>query len=285
MRRAVTKKTRAARPPKRPADGRAGAARRHIATDAIDWSLALRSINLEHLERLSGAERLPPIMVWEYSPGQFRGIDGFHRWGVARERGDRHVEVIVKHFPPGRLGEKAFDFECVRSNIEHGLPLSREERDRAILRIWQRWGGARVEGETLDHLGQIFNLTKQRIHQIVRSGGAAELPNLGSPNGSTAPGHNGGPGPKRFRASGRFSSFGRFSAATRRLSRLLADTDVLRELLRQRRAEVVEELVQLRRRLDALIEEGRGETLRRTEAGATVPDRNQAPTRFSTRES
>jgi hypothetical protein len=72
---------------------------------------------------------------------------------------------------------------------------------------------------------------------------------------------NGGPGeqsPKRFRASGRFSSFGRFSAATRRLSRLLADADVLRELLRQRRTEVVEELVQLRRRLDALIEEGRG---------------------------
>jgi hypothetical protein len=250
MRRTVTKKVPSTKRRKRPAARRAGAARRHIATEAIDWSLALRSINLEHLERLSGVERLPPIKVWEYAPGQFRGIDGYHRWGVARDRGDSHVDVIVEHFPPGRQGEKAFDFECVRSNMEHGLPLSREERDRAILRIWQRWGSARVEGETLDRLGQIFNLTKQRIHQIVTSGAALD----GPLNGMASAGN--GTGPKRFRASGRFSSFGRFSAATRRLSRLLADTDVLRELLKQRRHEVVEELVQLRRRLDSLIEEG-----------------------------
>jgi hypothetical protein len=254
MRRTLTKKVPSTGAWKRPTVRRAGSARRHIPTQAIDWSAALRSINFEHIERLSGAERLPPIKVWEYAPGRFRGIDGFHRWSVAKERGDKHVEVIVRHFPAGELGEKAFDFECVRSNIQHGLPLSREERDRAILRIWQRWGGARVEGETLDRLGQIFNLTKQRIHQIVKSGPPSDALSGASSNGSTGPGQNGGPSPRRFRASGRFSSFGRFSAATRRLSRLLADTDVLHELLRQRRGEVVEELVQLRRRLDALIE-------------------------------
>jgi len=139
------------------------------------------------------------------------------------------------------------------------LPLSREERDRAILRIWQRWGGARVEGETLDHLGQIFNLTKQRIHQIVRSGDRNDATPGGPSASAAAAGHGdngGGQSPKRFRASGRFSSFGRFSAATRRLSRLLADTDVLGELLTQRRSDVVAELVQLRRRLDILIAEG-----------------------------
>jgi hypothetical protein len=219
----------------------------------------LRSINFEHIERLSGAERLPPIKVWEFAPGHFRGIDGFHRWGVAKERGDKHVDVIVRHFPAGKPGEKAFDFECIQSNLEHGLPLSREERDRAILRIWQRWGGARVEGETLDHLGQIFNLTKQRIHQIVRSGDRNDA-SFGGPSATgAAAGHgdNGGEqSPKRFRASGRFSTFGRFSAATHRLSRLLADTDLLGELLTQRRSEVVAELLQLRRRLDTLIAEG-----------------------------
>src|SRR5206468_4844530 len=78
------------------------------------------------------------------------------------------------HFPAGKQGEKAFDFECVQSNMEHGLPLSREERDRAIFPIWERWGASRVEGETLDRLGKIFNPTKQRIHQIVRSGPHAE---------------------------------------------------------------------------------------------------------------
>src|SRR5438876_1172048 len=211
MRRALTKKVRAIRTRKRPMTRRANVAKRHIATDAIDWSLALRSINLEHIERLSGAERLPPIKVWEFSPGHFRGIDGYHRWGVAKERGDRHVEVIVRHFPAGKQGEKAFDFECVQSNMEHGLPLSREERDRAIFRIWERWGGARVEGETLDRLGQIFNLTKQRIHQIIRSGGPAQASLGGTSATGLAAGsgdHGSGQSPKRFRASGRFSSFG-----------------------------------------------------------------------------
>jgi hypothetical protein len=258
MRRTVTKKVGAAKSRKRLVVRRANPAKRYIPTEAIDWSLALRSINLEHLERLSGAERLPPIKVWEFEPGHFRGIDGFHRWGVAKDRGDKQVEVIVRHYPPGKQGEKAFDFECVQSNMEHGLPLSREERDRAIQRIWQRWGSARVEGETLVRLGEIFNLTKQRIHQIVRSGGAVDLSSDASMGGFAAGRGNGnGPSPKRFRAGGRFSSFGRFSAATRRLSRLLADTDVLGELLSQRRSEVVEELLQLRQRLDALIEEGR----------------------------
>jgi hypothetical protein len=232
------------------------AAKRYIATEAIDWSLALRSINIEHIERLAGVERLPPIKVWEFAPGRYRGIDGFHRWGVARDRGDKQVAVIVRHFPSGKPGEKAFDFECVQSNMEHGLPLSRGERDRAILRIWQRWGGARVEGETLDHLGRIFNLTKQRIHQIVRSGEVAEASSVGSTITGVAGDTGNGQSSRRFRASGRFSSFGRFSAATRRLSRLLADHDVFGELLSQRRSEVVEELLQLRRRLDVLIEEG-----------------------------
>jgi hypothetical protein len=254
MRRTVTKKVRSAPIQKRPVTRRAQSVKRHVPTHAIDWSLALRSINVEHLDRLSGAERLPPITVWEFLPRQYRGIDGYHRWGVAKERGDKFVEVIVRRFPAGKLGEKAFDFECVQSNIEHGLPLSREERDRAILRIWQRWGGGRLEGESLDRLGHIFNLTKQRIHQIVRSGQSANgaltwaVPS-GGDNGSA-------PNPRRFRASGRFSSFGRFSAATRRLSRLLADTDVLSELLKQRRTDVLQELVHLRERLDALIDEG-----------------------------
>ena len=257
MRRPMKQKVRSrrTRKPTRAADP----AKRHVATEAIDWSQALRSINLEHIERLSGVEQLPPIKVWEFVPGHFRGIDGFHRWSVAKDRGDKNVEVMIRHFPSGKQGEKAFDFECVHSNIQHGLPLTREERDRAIVRIWQRWGGNHGAGETLDRLGHIFNLTKQRIHQIVRTGPPSEPPPAGvHPSNGTALVHaNGsGPEPRRFRASGRFSSFGRFSAATRRLSRLLADSDVLGELLTQRRSEVVVDLRQLRTRLDMLIEAG-----------------------------
>ena len=256
--RSLAKKTRTQ--PKRagPSPGATleGTKTREISPDAIDWSGAIRSINVDHVERLAGAAQLPAIKVWEFQPGRYRGIDGYHRWRLAKDRGDKVVEVIVLHFPKGSEGEKAFDFECVQSNLQHGLPLTREERDRAIIQIWNRWGAdtAMSGGETLESLGKLFNLTKQRIHQIVST---AELPaarrveepypdmledreNAASRTGKRA-------------VPGGFSTFGRFSAATRRLSRVLEDSDLIRDLLRQRRTDVLDELRQLRRLIDVLV--------------------------------
>lgn len=225
--------------------------------DAIDWSRAIRSINVDHVQRLAGAAQLPAIKAWEIRPGACLGIDGYHRWRLAKERGDRVVEVIVRRFPKGREGEKAFDLECVRSNLQHGLPLTREERDAAIIQIWKRWGaqGALSRGETLESLGKLFNLTKQRIHQIV----SLAEPEADAPIGGRFPGRPedfGAPGVHRDRrrvVPGGFSTFGRFSAATRRLSRVLGDPDLIRDLLRQREAEVREELRQLRSLIDVVV--------------------------------
>jgi hypothetical protein len=233
-----------------------GTKTREISTDAIDWSGAIRSINVDHVERLAGAAQLPAIKVWEFQPGRYRGIDGYHRWRLAKDRGYKVVEVIGRQFPKGRDGEKAFDFECVQSNLQHGLPLTREERDRAIMRIWNRWGDRRttVGAETLESLGKLFNLTKQRVHQILSAAKSPEAPPVDErPSGiledlGTAASRTG----KRA-VPGGFSNFGRFSAATRRLSRVLEDTDLIRDLLRQRRPEILEELRQLRGLIDVLV--------------------------------
>jgi hypothetical protein len=137
----------------------------------IDWSSALRTANRAHVGRLADATTLPLVVVWEIERGQFRGVDGFHRWLLAKARGERSVRAEVRHYPQGDAGEKRFDFDSIELNIQHGLPLTRYERDRAILRLWRRWGRAenRSDGVTLEEVGRVFNLTKQRVGQIVRS--------------------------------------------------------------------------------------------------------------------
>jgi hypothetical protein len=214
-----------ARPGRRPRSPAGGAnsrvdpvpASRRIALDAIDWSLAIRTINVEHVGRLADAAVLPPILVWEFETGRYRGIDGYHRWRLAKSRGETTVVAAVHRFPAGAAGEKAFDLECVRANLRHGLPLTRDERDRAIVRIWRRWGQREGgEGETLEDLGRLFNLTKQRIHQIVAAAQRSDVPGARSDRivnlmqrrnpGERRPNPGGSPQPAGCRACSRIQN-------------------------------------------------------------------------------
>jgi hypothetical protein len=190
---------------------------REIPLDAIDWSWAVRSLDRDHINRLAGAARLPAIKVWEFRPREYRGIDGYHRWRIAADRGEQTVVSLIYQFPRTQEGEKAFEAECIRSNIHHGLPFTKAQRDVAIVRFWRRWGrtDARPAGETLDSVARLFGLTKQRVHQILSS--------------TVEPG-SGERG---------FSSFGRFTAATRRMSTLLADARLFDELMHEREVEVI----------------------------------------------
>lgn len=112
-----------------------GSETRELPIETIDWSLAVRNIQRGHIGRLAGAASLPSVVVWEYEKGRFRGVDGYHRWYLAKLRRQETIHAIVRHYGSGPSGEKQFDFDCIRLNIQHGLPLTREERDRAIVRL------------------------------------------------------------------------------------------------------------------------------------------------------
>jgi hypothetical protein len=218
---------------------------REVPVDAIDWSSALRSPNRAHVARLADATSLPVLVVWEVERGKFRGVDGFHRWLVAKAQGDKRVQAEVRHYPQGELGEKRFDFESVELNIQHGLPLTRYERDRAILRLWRRWGRRedRPDGVTLEDVGRVFNLTKQRIGQIIQSNksdaGRAILSEVFE--GDVIENATG------FRT--------RFNAAAKRLTTVLRDTNVMRQLISDRRPETRKTLQELRDLLDVVLGE------------------------------
>jgi len=147
-------------------------------------------------------------------------------------------------------------------NIQHGLPLTRYERDRAILKLWRRWGRHedRPDGVTLEDVGRVFNLTKQRVGQIVHSNksdaGRAVLPDVFE-------------GEVSKRTTG-FRT--RLNAAAKRLTTALRDTNVTRHLISDQRPETRKMLQELRDLLDVVL----GEKNRSGLAADATSSRNNA---------
>lgn len=82
----------------------------------------------EHTRMLATVDGgLPPIIV---DRATMRVVDGMHRLGAARLRGDDKIEV---YFFDGT--ERDAFVLAVETNIAHGLPLSRADRMRAAERI------------------------------------------------------------------------------------------------------------------------------------------------------
>lgn len=82
----------------------------------------------EHIRVLAEPDRaLPPILVHRST---MRIIDGMHRLGAARLRGQSTIDVV---FFDGSE-EDAFVL-AVKANVAHGLPLSYADREAAVARI------------------------------------------------------------------------------------------------------------------------------------------------------
>ena len=111
-----------------------------------------------HISRLAQIdEPLPPIIVRRPT---MRIVDGMHRLGAARLRGDRTIAV---QFFDGSEAE-AFVI-AVNANVTHGLPLSRADREAAAGRIigshphWSDRSIAAVTGLAATTVGAI----RQRV--------------------------------------------------------------------------------------------------------------------------
>lgn len=84
--------------------------------------------NREHIRMLAESDdELPPILVDRRT---MRVVDGMHRLRAAALRGARRIEV---RFFEG-TSEAAF-LAAVKENVTHGLPLSRADREAAVVRI------------------------------------------------------------------------------------------------------------------------------------------------------
>ncbi|WP_333767772.1 ParB/RepB/Spo0J family partition protein [Streptomyces sp. IBSBF 2435] len=98
----------------------------------------------EHARTLAESQAaLPPIVVHRST---MRVVDGMHRLRAATLRGDKHIEVRLVE----GAAEDAFVL-AVELNAEHGLPLSRQDRTAAALRIIEshpHWSDRRIAAVT-----------------------------------------------------------------------------------------------------------------------------------------
>ncbi|MFI1567452.1 ParB/RepB/Spo0J family partition protein [Streptomyces sp. NPDC020490] len=118
----------------------------------------------EHARTLAESQAvLPPIVVHRPT---MRVVDGMHRLRAAVLRGDESIEV---RFVEG-TAEDAFVL-AVKLNAEHGMPLSRQDRVAAALRIMGShpvWSDRRIAAVTGLSPGAVGSLR-------ARAGGTSQL--------------------------------------------------------------------------------------------------------------
>jgi ParB-like chromosome segregation protein Spo0J len=118
-----------------------------LPIDQVRMGEAVRSGGLEesHVRLLiESGGRWPPIVVWDggSTASGFVVVDGAHRLEAARRLGSS----VIRAIPFFGTSEEMF-VESVRRNIEHGLPLTLEDRRWAARRLlsWHReWSDRRV---------------------------------------------------------------------------------------------------------------------------------------------
>jgi hypothetical protein len=118
------------------------------------YSPRIQGEDAEHIRALAAAvDDLPAIVVHRPT---MRVIDGMHRLRAAVERGES--EILVEYFAGSE--EDAF-VRAVRDNVRHGLPLSRADREAAVLRLlrsptaWSNRAIAAVTGLSAPTVGAI----------------------------------------------------------------------------------------------------------------------------------
>jgi hypothetical protein len=122
------------------------------------YSPRIEGENAEHVRVLTESpDLLPPIVVHRPT---MRVIDGMHRLRAAVERGDS--EILVEYFDGSE--DDAF-IRAVRDNVHHGLPLSRADREAAVVRLlrsrneWSNRAIAAVTGLSAPTVGAIRRRT------------------------------------------------------------------------------------------------------------------------------
>jgi transposase len=143
-----------------------------VALDELSDSLSPRvgGENQEHVEALSEArDALPPILVHRPT---MRVIDGLHRVLAARRRGLQKISAVFFD------GSEADAFVlAVRSNVTHGLPLSKTDRKLAARRIigsHQHWSDRMIAAAV-----GLSPATVADVRRRLRAG-LADEPRLGS---------------------------------------------------------------------------------------------------------
>ncbi|MFH0749017.1 MAG: ParB/RepB/Spo0J family partition protein [Candidatus Bathyarchaeota archaeon] len=106
-----------------------------------------------YFEMYESGQTLPPIVVQK---GTHILIDGYHRYTALKRLGREDIDVEFLEIP-----ESDIRTEAIRRNGKHGVPFSKEDRNKQIrdLRV--------EENRTESEIAGIVGLTTARVSQIL----------------------------------------------------------------------------------------------------------------------
>jgi ParB-like chromosome segregation protein Spo0J len=105
-----------------------------LAQVQVDPTIQVRArLDEDTIEHYRGVlEQLPPVLVFDID-GRLWLADGFHRLAAYRREGRATLPAIVRRGTRQEAEEAA-----IRENAQHGRPLTRGEKETAILRLLDR---------------------------------------------------------------------------------------------------------------------------------------------------
>jgi len=83
-------------------------------------------------------------------------VDGYHRVEAAKRLGLEKIKANVIDIPDNEIRSQAF-----KANKNHGVPLTREERDELIVKLYHK------DGKTPQQIADIIELTDRWIREIL----------------------------------------------------------------------------------------------------------------------
>jgi site-specific DNA-methyltransferase (adenine-specific) len=123
----------------------------------IDEKIWIRkNYNRDAIERYKEwyeSGKTKPLIV---QAGTLKLIDGFHRLQALKELGIKKVEVIEKNIPDNELR-----VEALKINLEHGIPLSKEERNETIKKLYLE------DNLTQSEIAKIVGLSQVQVSRIL----------------------------------------------------------------------------------------------------------------------
>jgi len=108
---------------------------------------------IQRYKELYEAGKTKPLIVQTKT---FQLIDGFHRLKAVQELELEDIEVIEENIPDVELRT-----EAVRLNSEHGVSLSKVERDEVIKKLYVE------DNKTQREIGELFHLSQRHIGRIL----------------------------------------------------------------------------------------------------------------------
>jgi len=111
---------------------------------------------LERYKEMFESEKSNPILVSDID-GKYILVDGFHRVKASPDK-NKFIEANIEKIPEDELRSRA-----IQENLKHGVPLSKEERNEIVKKLYVN------DSKTIKEISIIIKLSERQTYRMLES--------------------------------------------------------------------------------------------------------------------